>query len=813
MQEVVDTSQIKNARSIVTLIVFILTTSNAVLDALSALRVISPRQDCSQHDHKDDRNGKIKPFLRLNFPINFVTAPLIADLFLLAILAIGRQEVHDGTIGANNINPLDIMIFFITLAYIAISIDASGLIRYLAFKVLQKGGKVGHRLFLYLYVFFFGLGSFIGNDPIILSGTAFLAYMTRVSSNIIHPRAWIHTQFAVANIASAILVSSNPTNLVLAGAFKIKFVDYTANMIVPVVVTAIVLFPFLLYIVFADESLIPLSIKMHELSEEEKAKKPVNPNIPHARGNDAELENDLADNEQGKHLSLEEIMNPFLDKGGAAFGAVVMAATLITVLALNAASQSKGEHPVFWVTLPAAVVMFCWDVSFGWYHRHETREIAHRRRREVELTRAERAIREEDEMKRASLEQKERDAKAAYEPALTLTHSPEALLQSQSGATSSKINIKATNEITLATDSPSTRPQYLGSPLPPTPTLLASENSDSLTLESNPPLESSVSMLVPGYDQLQNSRPSSNAISTLDEKQELARADSSYSPQRQLGTTSSGEMDEKKPTFSARISREVALRQERGRPTLVSLVANAYRWSQETFPTVTAVVAHLPLALVPFAFSMFVLVQALLTNGWIPVFAYGWDHWVTKTGTVGSIGGMGFLSVILCNFAGTNIGTTILLSRVIQEWQKIHRSNGIPITDRTFWATVYSMALGVNYGAFSTAFSASLAGLLWRDILARKHIRVRGLDFARVNLPIIAISMAVGCAVLVGEVYIMRDSSPYDLRPRQLSSLIQRLIFNADSTTKLSKREARSSGRTALATVTGAGKGEDAEDQ
>jgi Na+/H+ antiporter NhaD/arsenite permease-like protein len=71
------------------------------------------------------------------------------------------------------------------------------------------------------------------------------------------------------------------------------------------------------------------------------------------------------------------------------------------------------------------------------------------------------------------------------------------------------------------------------------------------------------------------------------------------------------------------------------------------------------------------------------------------------------------------------------------------------------------MALGVNYGAFSTAFSASLAGLLWRDILARKHIHVHSLDFARVNLPIIATAMAVGCTVLVGEVYIMRDNSPY----------------------------------------------------
>lgn len=73
------------------------------------------------------------------------------------------------------------------------------------------------------------------------------------------------------------------------------------------------------------------------------------------------------------------------------------------------------------------------------------------------------------------------------------------------------------------------------------------------------------------------------------------------------------------------------------------------------------------------------------------------------------------------------------------------------------------MAIGVNHGAFSTAFSASLAGLLWRDILARKHIRVKRLDFARVNLPIIAVAMAVGCTVLIGQIYIVPDNSPYDL--------------------------------------------------
>lgn len=335
--------------------------------------------------------------MRKRFPMNSITAPLIADLFLLAILAIGRDEVKAGTLGDNGIFPIDIMIFFITLAYIAISIDASGLIRYLALKVLQWGGKVGHRLFFYLYAFFFGLGVLIGNDPIILSGTAFLAYMTRVSNNIKHPRAWIFTQFSIANIASAVLVSSNPTNLVLAGAFNIKFINYTANMVVPVVATAIILFPFLLYIIFANEGLIPVSIKMRELPTEARLKPAVNPNIPNARGIADEEEDTHANDDQGQLLSLVEIMNPFLDKGGAAFGAIIMSVTLVTIVAINAASvkTKNDEHfQVFWVTLPAAFVMLCWDLAFGWLHRKETREISRRGREEVERIRLERLSRE-----------------------------------------------------------------------------------------------------------------------------------------------------------------------------------------------------------------------------------------------------------------------------------------------------------------------------------------------------------------------------------------------------------------------------------
>lgn len=365
---------------------------------------------------------------------------------------------------------------------------------------------------------FFGLTACIGNDPIILSGTPFLAYMTRVSKNIESPRAWIFTQFTMANVASTILVSSNPTNLVLAGAFQVRFIDYTANVVVPVIVTTVLLFPFLVYVVFRDKTLIPASIEMYELTEEQKQRKPINPNIPFASAINAGAED-------SKLLSLEEIMNPYLDKWSAAFVAGLMAVTLITVLVLNAATAGSGTgghaYPVYWCTLPGAFITFCWDVAAGWKRRHETREIA-------------------------------RNGRRAVEAGATITSS--------------------------------------------------SSNTEGET----------------GTGELAVS-----PVTAAQEKEEGGR--------------------------SAGVREDAFVQRQPAPTTLCSLVGDAWMWARETFPNASHVMALLPWALIPFAFAMFVLVQALVTKGWVPVFAYGWDAWVNRTGTIGAIGGMGFLSVILCN--------------------------------------------------------------------------------------------------------------------------------------------------------------------
>lgn len=575
--------------------------------------------------------------------MNSITAPLIADLFLLAILAIGREEVKAGTLGDNGIFPVDIMIFFITLAYIAISIDASGLIRYLALKVLQWGGKVGHRLFFYLYAFFFGLGVLIGNDPIILSGTAFLAYMTRVSNNIKHPRAWIFTQFSIANIASAVLVSSNPTNLVLAGAFNIKFINYTANMVVPVVATAVILFPFLLYIVFANEGLIPVSIKMRELPTEARLKPAVNPNIPNARGVADEEEETHTNDDQGQLLSLVEIMNPFLDKGGAAFGAIIMSVTLATIVAVNAASikTKNDEHfQVFWVTLPAAFVMLCWDVAFGWLHREETREISRRGREEVERVRMERLSREK--RIREQIEGRQMSTEGGTEMLLvTRSSSKEARDWPETKDEDADADAKPEHNASPVIPGAVSPPIFTLTPAGP-----AGEASRSPAPESSSHLELSRSTgLGIAAD---NSQPSSDGLTTSDNREDSLRGvGCSLSAQGVLTSGMNTPANERQP--SEPVESTAYTTREHDPPTLKSLYKDGYRWSQETFPTVMAVISHLPFALVPFAFSMFVLVQALVTKGWVSVFAHGWDHWVEKTGTIGAIGGMGFLSVILCN--------------------------------------------------------------------------------------------------------------------------------------------------------------------
>ncbi|TFK86673.1 hypothetical protein K466DRAFT_523769 [Polyporus arcularius HHB13444] len=523
--------------------------------------------------------------------LNFITVPLASVLLLLAAGVFDGKTLRDGIVGTSGIQPLNIMALFISLAYISISLDATGLFRFLAFWVASKGGSSGRKLFTYLYIFFLVSGVVVGNDPVILSGTAFLAYFTRVAG-ITPPTAWIFSQFAAANMASVVLVSSNPTNLVLSGAFSVSFLSYAAHVVLPFLAASVCVYPLLLVLFRARSSQLPQP-----------------PLIPKRI--------DIG-------LSQAEVRATLVDQRGAIFGSVLLLVTLGVLVGVSTIGV-----PVWEVTVPPAVIMLLRDLHYDW--------TTHRAKK------------------------------------------------CSSG---------------------------------PSP---GQDDSES----SIPPAE-----------------PRIQAHTGIDQEQHELREVSSRIP-----TSSGPELD-----LSSAVSLPVSLKATPAPPvTLLTLISPVVSRITKTFPTVTHIAERLPVALLPFAFLMFILVQGLSTLGWVELFARWWAAWIARTGVLGAVGGMGLLSCLFCNFCGTNIGATILLARVLQLWAD---AGDVDVDPRTRDGALYALALGSNFGAFTLTFSASLAGLLWRQILRQKGIHVRGQQFALVNAPISVVAMLVGCAVLVGEVYV-----------------------------------------------------------
>ena len=163
------------------------------------------------------------------------------------------------------------------------------------------------------------------------------------------------------------------------------------------------------------------------------------------------------------------------------------------------------------------------------------------------------------------------------------------------------------------------------------------------------------------------------------------------------------------------------------------------------FPTFMKALPKLPFALVPFAFSQFILIEALSHQGWIDVFA-NWLVKATHGHTIPTIWIIGVLGVIMCNVSGTSIGATILLTKVVQAAE---------LSNQSTRAAAIALAVASNIGAVSFTFSASLTGLLWKTILMERGIPMRQGTFAFWNiLPLLAMT-GVGLAIVTSEMAVL----------------------------------------------------------
>ena len=175
------------------------------------------------------------------------------------------------------------------------------------------------------------------------------------------------------------------------------------------------------------------------------------------------------------------------------------------------------------------------------------------------------------------------------------------------------------------------------------------------------------------------------------------------------------------------------------------------------FPTFLTALPRLPFALVPFAFSQFILIEALSRQGWIDTFAE-WLVIVTKREMFKTVWVVGVLGVLLCNASGTNIGATILLTKIVNAAALTYAppSSGPEVNIKAFLrSAAIALAVASNIGAVSFTFSASMAGLLWRQILLQKGIYVRQKTFAWWNLAPVIVMTAVGLAVVSAEMAVL----------------------------------------------------------
>ena len=168
-----------------------------------------------------------------------------------------------GALFANTaINPLKILVLFISMTVLSIFLDELGFFRYLASATLKKAGTSQMKLFLLLYVTVSVLTVFTSNDIIILSFTPFICYFAKNAK--ISPMPYLAAEFVAANTWSMALIIGNPTNIYLVTAAGGDFVSHLKVMLLPTLAAGAVACA-LLFLLFKGKLSEPISAEPEEV--------------------------------------------------------------------------------------------------------------------------------------------------------------------------------------------------------------------------------------------------------------------------------------------------------------------------------------------------------------------------------------------------------------------------------------------------------------------------------------------------------------------------------------------------------------------
>ncbi len=362
------------------------------------------------------------------------------------------------------------------------------------------------------------------------------------------------------------MVSSNPTNLVLTGAFDISFLVFSAWTVLPVLATGIILFPILLWGVFREEGLIPKELDPPDVDPR----------------------------------------TALIDPHGAVFGSILLGITLAALVGLSAGGLLTGVEGVWTVTAPAAILMVCRDI---WHDAGPRGSGGPKQKGEKDEGEVGEGEGSEDRIRNQG-----EDDLNGTQGYLESGKRAKMTISDKEETKNGEIPLQDMNPTEKKTKE--SRPKAIRRRTTSGKTGTASQAAESVSK----PLEN-------GY--LQMDEPVSSETTPSSKK-----VDSEPTSNSSL----------KDPNNDSNLSSSPSPRHTTLQSTFHSI---SYR-----LPTFTSIFTRLPLPLLPFAFSMFILVEALSANGWIDVWAGWWGTYVARTGLAGSIFMMGLLSVVGCNVSG-----------------------------------------------------------------------------------------------------------------------------------------------------------------
>ncbi len=180
---------------------------------------------------------------------------LLGPILIVLFGILSFSQVLSGLEGTGSLNPFGILVLFLSMVFMSIFLDITGFFEYCARIALRYASGNGRRLYFSLYLTVSLLTIFTSNDIIILTFTPFIYYFSKNAG--IDPKPYLIAEFFAANTWSMMLYIGNPTNIVLAAAFNLRFDEYTKWMLLPALAAGFINM-ILLYILFRKKINQPL---------------------------------------------------------------------------------------------------------------------------------------------------------------------------------------------------------------------------------------------------------------------------------------------------------------------------------------------------------------------------------------------------------------------------------------------------------------------------------------------------------------------------------------------------------------------------